>query len=95
MKLLKAFGIILALAALICAIGVVGRAETDDRLYSSGEITAEEMLSTEQLLKYALIFGAVGLVGTSCWAVGTCIEAGQAEKRYKRYYGRVAERGIK
>ena len=94
MKLLKKLGIILAVAAVICTLGVVGRAETDDRLYSSGEIAAEEMLSTEQLVKYALAFGAVALVGGLCWAVGTYIEAGRVEREYKRTYGRIT-RGAK
>lgn len=94
MKLLKKLGIILALTALICAIGVVGRAETDDRLYSSGEIAAEEMLSTEQLVKYALIFGCVAAAGGLMWATGTYIDAGRVEREYKRAYGRIP-RGAK
>ena len=94
MKLLKKLGIILAVAAAICTLGVVGRAETDDRLYSSGEIAAEEMLSTEQLVKYALIFGCVAAIGGLMWATGTYIDAGRVEREYKRAYGRIP-RGVK
>lgn len=94
MKLLKKIGIILAVAAVICTLGVIGRAETDDRLYSSGEIAAEEMLSTEQLVKYALIFGCVAAAGGLMWATGTYIDAGRVEREYKRAYGRIP-RGAK
>lgn len=94
MKLLKILGIILACAAVFCILGVIGRAETDDRLYASGEISADKMLTTEKLLKYALAFGAVALIGGLCWAVGTYIEAGHVEREFKRTYGRIT-RGTK
>lgn len=85
MKILKGLGIITAVIALFCGLGVVGRIETEDKQYRSGEITREEMTTDEELFKRFAICGGAALGGGLMWAIGAYVEAGQIEKEYKRF----------
>lgn len=86
MKILKRIGIITALIALFCGLGVVGRMETEDRQYQYGEILREEMTPDDELFKQFVIIGGVAVAGGLMWAIGTYVEAGRIEKEYERLY---------
>ena len=61
MRILKGIGIITAVIALFCGLGVVGKIETEDKQYRSGEITREEMTTDEELFKRFAICGGVAV----------------------------------
>lgn len=86
MKVLKGLGIITAVIALFCGLGVVGKIETEDKQYRSGEITREEMTTDEELFKRLGICIGGAVAGGMVWAIGTYVEAGQTEKKYKRLF---------
>lgn len=86
MKFLKIAGIITAVIAFFCGLGIVGRVEMEDRQYQSGEISQEELTTDEELITQILICGGVAVAGGLMWSVGTYIEAGRIERKYKRYY---------
>ena len=86
MRVLKICGIILALAALFCCLGIVGRMETEDRQYVMGEISADEMTSGETLATWFCITGCAAVCGGALWTIGSYIEAEKANRELKKRY---------
>lgn len=86
MRVLKICGIILALAALFCCLGIVGRMETEDRQYVMGEISKDEMTSGDTLAAWLGASGIAALCGGALWTIGSYIEAEQIARRVKSKY---------
>lgn len=84
MKILKYVGVIIVIAAFVAALGIIGRVETEDRQYRSGEIEQEEMTGAEDLVMQIVICGGIAVVGGAVWAIGAYAEADRIERIYLR-----------
>ena len=86
MRVFKIIVIAVIILAFIAALGIIGRVESEDRRYRSGEIEQEEMTDASDLVWQIVICGGVAAVGGIIWAAGAYVEAGRIERGYKRLY---------
>lgn len=86
MRIFKYVGITILILAFVMALGIIGRVESEDRLYRSGEIAQEEMTGTEDLVFQIIICGGVAVVGGAMWVISVYTEAERIEKNYRRLY---------
>jgi hypothetical protein len=84
MRIFKYVGITILILAFVMALGIIGRVETEDRQYRSGEIEQEEMTEASDLVWQILICGGVAVLGGAIWAISAYIEAGRVERIYLR-----------
>ena len=84
MRIFKYVGIAILILAFIMALGIIGRVESEDRLYRSGEIEQEEMTGAEDLVMQILICGGGAVLGGAMWAISAYIEADRVERIYLR-----------
>lgn len=86
MRVLKVIGIVILILSFVSALIIVGRVESEDRLYKHGEIEQEEMTGVEDLVFQIVICAGVAVFGGAIWAIGAYVEADRTEKRYRRLY---------
>ena len=84
MRIFKYVGIAILILAFVMALGIIGRVETEDRQYRSGEIEQEEMTEASDLVWQILICGGVAVLGGAIWAISAYIEADRIERTYLR-----------
>lgn len=83
MKAIKRIGVAFVIIAIVCALGLVGRIETEDMDYRAGEITKDEMTSDEKLYTDLFTLGGVAVCGGLIYAAGCGMEL-LKEKREAR-----------
>ena len=86
MRVLKVIGIVILILSFVSALVIVGRVESEDRLYKHGEIEQEEMTGIEDLIFQIVICCGVAALGGAMWAIGAYVEADRTERRYRRIY---------
>lgn len=83
MKFIKRFGVAIMIIALITALSFIGRIETEDMDYKSGEIEKSDMTSDGDVISGGLMLGSTFISGGLIYAIGCAIENAQ-EKREAR-----------
>ena len=86
MRVFKIIGIVVVILAFVAALGIIGRVESEDRQYRSGEIAQEEMTEASDLAWQILICGGVAVLGGAIWAISAYTEAERIERNYRRLY---------
>jgi len=74
MKIFKVVGIVFIIAAILCALFVVLRIDTEEQKFQSGEITLSEMTSDTSVMTWIGGAVCVGVLGAICLLIQFMID---------------------
>lgn len=69
MKIFRIIGIVLVIAAIFGALGIVGRMDTEETQFLAGDLLLEEMTPTSEVLIWIGISSGVAAIGIACFVI--------------------------